>query len=177
VQIRSDLKWYDNTDHVCKRGYAKLWLLRQLRSLGADREELLDVYQKQVRSILEMADPVWEPALTKEECKQIERVQKTACYIIMGDDHTSYMNSLQELGCQTLKERRGEICLKFAKKALKHPKYKNWFSPSEAENNKCKPNTRAPEQEPTKFKPVPCRTDRYRDSPIPYLTNILNVNM
>jgi hypothetical protein len=38
----------------------------------------------------------------------------------MVDEHTIYMNSLQELGCQTLKERRGEICLKFAKKALKH---------------------------------------------------------
>ena len=88
----------------------------------------------------------------------------------MGDAHTIYMNSLQVLGCQTLKERRGEICLKFAKKALKHPKYKTWFSPSEAETLKCKPNTRAPKPEPTKLKPVPCRTDRYRNSPIPYLT-------
>ena len=75
-------------------------------------EELLDVYQKQVRSVLEMAVPVWEPGLTKEESRQIERVQKTACFIIMGDDHTSYLDSLEVLGCQTLKERRGEICLK-----------------------------------------------------------------
>ena len=66
---------------------------------------------------LGMAVPVWEPGLTKEESKQIERVQKTACYIIMGDEHTRNMNFLQELGCQTLKEIRGEIGLKFAKKA------------------------------------------------------------
>ena len=80
-------------------------------------DDLLDVYQKQVRSILEMAVPVWEPGLTKEESMQIEMVQNIACYIIMEDEHTSYMNSLKVLGCQTLKERKGEICLKFTKKA------------------------------------------------------------
>ena len=102
LQIRSDLKCYDNTDYVCKTGYERLWLLRRLRSLGGDREELLDVYLID-RSILAMAVHVWEPGLTKEESKQIERVQKTACYIIMGDEHTRNMNFLQELGCQTLK--------------------------------------------------------------------------
>ena len=143
----------------------ELFLLQRVKKLRMYIDE-----QKITKAV-----PVWEPGLTKEESKQLERVQKTACYIIMGDDHSSYLNSLAVLGCQTLKERRGEICLKFARKALKHPKYKSWFSPSEAED-RCEPNTRAPIPEPTKFKPVPCRTDRYRDSPIPYLTNILNDN-
>ena len=38
--------------------------------------ELVDVYQKQVRSVLELAVPVWQPALTGKEKTQIERVQK-----------------------------------------------------------------------------------------------------
>ena len=149
-------------------------MLRRLKGLGANSSELLDVYQKQVRSILEMAVPVWEPGLTKEETKQIERVQKTALFIILGDDHVDYKHSLDVLGCETLQERREQICLKFAKNALKHPKFKNWFCPSEPVIRP-KPNTRLPKEEPTRFKPVPFRTDRFRDSPLPYLTDCLNV--
>ena len=119
VHIRSDLKWFDNTDQICSKGYQRIWMLRRLKGLGASSPELLDVYQKQIRSVLEMAVPVWEPGLKKEEEKQIERVQKTAFYVILGDVHTSYENSLTVLGSQTLKERRSQICLNFAKKALK----------------------------------------------------------
>ena len=28
VKIRSDLKWWDNTDYICQKGYKRLWLLR-----------------------------------------------------------------------------------------------------------------------------------------------------
>ena len=58
VIIRSDMKWCDNTDYICKKGYSRLWMIRRLKGLGADTKELLDVYQKQVRSVLEMAVPV-----------------------------------------------------------------------------------------------------------------------
>ena len=46
VVLRSDLKWYDNTEYICKKGYARLWMLRRLKGLGANEEEILDVYQK-----------------------------------------------------------------------------------------------------------------------------------
>ena len=36
VIIRSDLKRQDNTDLICQKGYARLWLLRRLKGLGAD---------------------------------------------------------------------------------------------------------------------------------------------
>ena len=61
---------------MCEKGYARLWMLRRLKSLGASIPEMLDVYQKQVRSVLELAVPVWEPGLTQLESKQIERVQR-----------------------------------------------------------------------------------------------------
>ena len=44
----------------------------------------MDVYFKQVRSILEVAVPVWQPGLTQQELKQIERVKKCALHIILG---------------------------------------------------------------------------------------------
>ena len=51
----------DDTDYICKKGYARLWMLRTLKGLGATVKDLLDVYQKQIRSGLEMAVLVWHP--------------------------------------------------------------------------------------------------------------------
>ena len=62
-------------------------MLRRLKGLGASEMEMLDVYYKQVRSVLELAVPVWQPALTQQEIKQIERVQRCALYIILGEDY------------------------------------------------------------------------------------------
>jgi hypothetical protein len=39
---------------------------------------------KKVRSILEMAVPVWHPALSHSDSAQIEHVQKAALRIILG---------------------------------------------------------------------------------------------
>ena len=93
--------------------------------------EMLDVYEKQVRTVLEMAVPVWQPALTKQESVQIERVQRCAFYIMLGPGYESYEQALELLEYETLYERRRKLCEKFAKKALKHPKYKNWFNLNE----------------------------------------------
>ena len=172
VMIRSDLKWFDNTDYICIKGYSRLWMLRRLVNLGATRSEMLDVYQKQVRSVLEMAVPVWQPGLTQLEVKQIERVQRTAFYIILGDKYLSYENARDVLESEELSERRVKLCGNFVGKASKHQQFQNWF----VENSDPIPNTTRHNKniERNKYQPVKTRTDRYADSPIPYLTNILN---
>ena len=134
--------------------------------LGASTEDLLDLFNKHVRSILEYAAPMWHSSLTQEDRLKLERVQKSALHIILGEKYKSYKHALRLTGTKTLFERRRKICLKFAKKSVKHKKFKNWFKP-----NTNKTNTR---QEHLKFKEVFCRTDRYKDSPISYLTNLLN---
>ena len=147
--------------------------LRRLRGLGATEVEMLDVYMKQVRSVLELAVPVWQPALTQQEARQIERVQRCALYIILGDQYLSYENALETLECQNLDERRKKLCENFAKKSLKNPRYKTWF----CANNAPPPsiNTRQEAtRTPTMFNPVETRTDRFKKSPIPYLTDLLN---
>ena len=94
-------------------------MLRRLKNLGAKEEELLDVYTKQIRSVLEMAVPVWEPGLTKKEKKQLERVQKSAFSIILAPNYESYDIALNTLNMDTLSSRREVIFLNFAKKALR----------------------------------------------------------
>ena len=144
-------------------------MLRRLRLLGASTEEMMDVYNKQVRCILELAVAVWEPGLSQCEDKQIERVQKTAFCIILGDNYINYKDALRHLQCETVKNRRTKLCLTFAKKSLKHPKYQNWVVPNISE---VQPKTRS---EKTSFKPVTTRTDRYFLSPLPHLTRLLNL--
>ena len=55
VHLRSDMRWCDNTDIICKKGYSRLWILRRLKGLGANLAELVDIYEKQVRAVLELA--------------------------------------------------------------------------------------------------------------------------
>ena len=146
VKIQSDLKWNDNTDYICQKGYARLWMLRRLKGLGATELELLDVYEKQVRSVLELAVPVWQPALTQGQSKQIERVQRSAFYVILGKRYENYGNALTLLEMETLETRRIKLCKKFARKALDNPRFTNWFYPA---NNEPLPNikTRGSKQE------------------------------
>ena len=87
----------------------------------------------------------------------------------MGTEYKSYEQTLELLEYETLHERRIKLCEKFAKKALKHPKYKNWFNLNEQ-----KPSRNTRYKKTDKFLPVKTRTDRYRKSPLPYLTEILN---
>ena len=127
VIIRNDLSWSSHTSDIIKRGNKKLWCLKRLKKFGASTQELLDVYNKQVGSLLEFAAPVWHPSLTGGDKRRIERVQKSAFSIILGRNFKSYRRALSSLKMDSLFVRREKLCKKFALKSLKHPKFKNWF--------------------------------------------------
>ena len=44
--------------------------------LDLDIHKMFDVYIKEIRSILELAVPVWHSGLTKQQATDIERIQK-----------------------------------------------------------------------------------------------------
>ena len=67
-----------------------------------------------------------------------------------------------------------KLCSTFARKAEKHLKYQNWFEEEDTTIRQV-PNTRTDKNAiKTKYKPVPTRTERFKNSPIPFLTDILN---
>ena len=127
VTIRSDLKWISNSEDIVKRALNKLWIIRRLKILGANTKELVDIYNKQCRSILEFAVPVWNGNITKNEVTDIERVQKVALHIILGNRYENYRNALELTNLETLETRRAKLCLKFARKAEKNVKHCKWF--------------------------------------------------
>jgi len=55
--------------------------------------DLIDVYQKQVRCVVEFAAPAWTSNLKQYEARQIERVQKAALAIIFQDRYESTSTS------------------------------------------------------------------------------------
>ena len=94
-----------------------MWVLRRLKRLDVERSFIVDVYKKEVRSLLEIAVPAWHGALTARQSNDIERVQKVAMAIILGVRLPS--EQARALLClQPLSVRRVEICKKFAKKTL-----------------------------------------------------------
>ena len=79
--VRSDGKWSSNTKNMISKANKRLWTLRRLKNMGAKNSDLLDVYMKQIRCILELAVPAWQGALSQAEKIDLERIQKTACHI------------------------------------------------------------------------------------------------
>ena len=167
--VRSDMRWIDNTSRMCQKGYKRLWMIRRLKGLGASVEELKDVYIKQVRSVLELAVPAWHSGLTKKQTAEIERVQRVACNIILSDSKTgfsefSYDMSLVVLGLEPLEVRERKLCETFARKSLKS-RHSVMFS-----KNSHYYDTRNKESFFTQIS----RTRRCYNSPLNYLTRILN---
>ena len=48
VNINSSLSWDDNTKLITKKCYEKMWMLKRLKKLGANQDDLLQVYFKQI---------------------------------------------------------------------------------------------------------------------------------
>ena len=165
VIVTSDVKWASNTEHIVKRASNKLWTLRRLKGLGAQNQELVDIYVKQCRNILEFAVPAWHGAIKGAERLDIERVQKGALHIILGEQYDGYQSALDATNLETLELRRNNICLKFAQRAEKDDKHCNWFKPK---------NNIYTRQKDDKYWETIARTGRLKNSPIPHLTSLLN---
>ena len=119
---------------------------------------------------------VWEPGLTSGQRKQIERVQKAAFYLILEEDYKSYDEACSKLMRKPLAKRRLDLCLKFARKSLLHPKFSNWFEFNLETETVARHTRQTGDKKETVFKEVVTRTDRYENSPLPFLTKLLNEN-
>ena len=93
--------------------------------------------------------------------------QKICLRVILRENYVSYEAALEMYGLDRLVDRRESRCMQFAKRCLKHPKFKNLFPHSEPDAYKLR--------QVEKYKVNFARTSHYRDSAIPYLQRKLNV--
>jgi hypothetical protein len=113
ITITSDMQWATNTHNMVTKANKKLWLIRTLKNSGVKNEDLVDIYCKQVRSLLEFGVPAWHGGITTDDQIDIERIQKSACHIILGGDYTSYKNAMKKLSRFFISQERQsvpEIC-------------------------------------------------------------------
>ena len=79
----------------------------------------------------------------------------------------SYEEGLKRLHLDKLEKRREKLCLSFAKKCLKNEKVKMLFPLNKNNSEMLLRNSE-------KFKVNQFNTERYRNSAIPFLQNLLN---
>ena len=104
--------------------------------------------------------------LTEENISDIERVQKITLKVILNDRYTSYDDACKTLITSSLQSRRRELALHFALKCLKSDQHKHIFTQRTSlyyQLRKIK-----------SFEEPYCKTERYKSSPVPYLTRLLN---
>ena len=166
--IRSDMKWISNTKNMIAKANKRLWILRRLKYLGAKQTDLVDIYTKQIRCVLELAVPAWHGSISQVEKLDLERIQKCACHIILGESYESYRNALKMLDLESLDSRRNKLSLKFALKSEKHVKFNSWFKPAVK-----KVNTRFNIH---KYCNVRANHTRFAKSSLSFLTRLLNLH-
>ena len=110
---------------------------------------------------------MWHSSLTKENSDDIERVQKSAVKIMLGNKYIGYQKSLEKLDIETLKDRRNQLCLNFALKSRKNPKTKHMFPENEKLHTMQLRN-------PERFKVEQAKTERFKNSSIIFMQNLLN---
>ena len=139
-----------------------MWQIRRMKKLGLDELTLVDYFMKEVRVHLELAVPVWHSGLTLKLSADIERVQRIAIRIILDRNDLSYDQSCKQLGLKRLNLRRTELCERFARKTAEKSRHKDLFQ--------LKKKTGSLKLYREHF----CRKKRFYNSPLPYLTRLLN---
>jgi hypothetical protein len=150
---------------LVKQGNARMQLLKKVAGFTNNQKDLKEIYVLFIRSILEKSSVVWHSSLTKENENDLERVQKTAFRVILGKQFKDYKHAMKTLNIRSLKKRREELCLNFAKKCTQHRKFKSMFP-----KNKQVRKLRKQEI----YKVTSAKTDRFKRSAVIYMQHLLN---
>ena len=117
LNLNSKGIWRDHINDIYSKACAQLNVLRMLKH-SLDRDSLEKLYIGFVRPILEYGNLVWDNC-TNQESDLIESVQCEAARIVTGLRRgTSRLKLYNELGWDSLKERRRKQKLIFVYKAL-----------------------------------------------------------
>ena len=136
-----------------------------MKKLGLSNDIIVDVYTKEIRSVLEFGAPIWTGALTERDSTKFERIQKTTLKIVLDHKFTDYASACEKVKLDLLKYRREKLCIKFSKIGFKK-------SNSIFHKFTSKRNTRHKKQKlVSEFK---CNTGRYFTSGLPFLSRLLN---
>ena len=167
VQIDNKFSWQANTTLIVQKAYRRMTMLHKLYSFAVPVSDLVEVYILYIRSVLESSAVVWHSSLTGWQEMEIERVQKVSLKIILKKDYENYEQAMKSCGLTSLKQRRTNLCLAFAKKCVSSERNKHLFPLRQHAYDV---------RNPQKYVVTKCNTDRLRNSAIPYMQRLLNAN-
>ena len=178
VVISNDLKWSDNTEHICDKVNRKIYILGKLKKFGLRTEELLKVWKAVLRPLTEYATPLWHSGLTDVDSEMLESLQKKVLGIILGVTYINnkrrykvdgkslcYKMTLEKIDLESLKDRREFLTKKFALQVVHNARHNEMFQPRIRNVN-----TRLRSKYQENF----CETNRFKMSAVPYMTRMLN---
>ena len=161
-----DMKPDTHIDNILKIAYRRLWAISRLKSAAVSDDDILFFFQMKIRSVLEYSSPVFNSMLTVQNVSDIERVQKIVLKVILDTRYLNYEQACQLLKTESLQSRRKSLALRFALKAVKSDQHKHLFKQRKSTYYKLR-NLKS-------FEVPFCHTERYKNSPVPYLTELLN---
>ena len=165
--ITSDLSWSKNTKKIVQDSNKRMQFLHRAKKFTNNVGDLKKIYMLQIRSKLEQSAAVWHSSLNKKDSKDLERVQKSALKVILGDRYRGYEDALRIIKLDSLEERRLKICLKFAQQCLRNEKMRDMFPKNKSDHGMKKRNVE-------KFAVKKAVTERFRKSAIPSMQRLLN---
>ena len=87
--IRDDLSWKSNTAELTRKAYSRTIIIKNLVKFDVPLGDLVQIYTLYIRSVAEQSAVVWHYSITKGEQKDLERTQKVALKIILGENYSS----------------------------------------------------------------------------------------
>ena len=166
--LNSSQKWTDHVNMITKKAAKRLYIIRTLKRSGMTADDLLTIYIALIRSVLEYCCPVWHTNLPSYLSEQIERLQKRVLRIIFPS--LSYREALSAADCVRLDDNRQRLCLNPLQKIN---------SNGDNKLNPLIPNSRLSEhgrplRNSDSLSIFKCRTDRFKRSFFPALTQYFN---
>ena len=153
--------------NLVKRANFRLLMLRKATKFTENRDDLKDIYNSYIRSILEQSSVIWGKSLTYDNILDLERVQKNVLRIILKEEYNGYDEGLKLLNMEKLSERREKLLEKFALGCLTNKKTKMLF-PLRKKKHIMKTRNKG------NFMTVKAKTERWKRSTVPEIQKLLN---
>ena len=168
LTIDSDCTFKSHVNALKSKLRSKTWALSKLKKKGLDLDKIVRAYKCLIRPCVEYLAPVWGAMITAEQAALLECQQTQALKNIFGAKISA--KKLRDLAdVDLLSVRRKQLSLSFAKKSLRNERSKHWFRERPCPRYARRNSTNYP-----RYSEALVRTDRHRNSPLNYLTRLLN---
>ena len=158
VTVDSQLSFSDHIDSVVSKCNSRLYLMKQLKTMGMNTAGLITFYAANVKPVLSYACPVWFQFISEADKEKLEKVQRYATRMMMPHiEH--YDDRLTKLALPYISDFLMSLCSEHFLKISTdntHPL-----------NNRIRPNTQRKSARKAvidKYRPSKCRTVKRQNS-------------